>query len=108
MFKQKSIKDCNKSSIWTNSDSTEEFSCGVRVKFSYGGSAAGYLYPVIILVSGLSNSEIPNNDFIVTHVEGLTINGSIGPRNKELGYVCFMRYGVRQIHFFDWFFKNIT
>ena len=37
------IDDRNRSSIWINSDSTEEPCTGIRIKFACGGSAAGYI-----------------------------------------------------------------
>ena len=81
---------------------------GVRVQSACGGSAGGYIYPIVILVSWLSDSEMPSDDFIVFPVEGMTINGHIDPRNRELGYACFMKQNVKQIYFFDWFYRTIT
>ena len=102
------IDDRNRSSIWINGDSSEEPCSGIRVKFACGGSAAGFIYPICILISGLSDNEMPNEDFVVATVEGLGINGRIDPRNKEVGYVCFMKKDVKQLHFFDWFYNNVT
>ena len=96
------------SNIWVNRDSTEEPCTGIRVKYACGGSAAGFIYPICILISGLSETEIPGEDFVVVHVEGLRINGRIDPRNKEVGYVCFMKWDVKQLYFFDWFYNNVT
>ena len=46
-------KDC----IWKN-DPHGDIACkGIRVKFSCGGSAAGCVYPIVIVVSNLSNDE---------------------------------------------------
>ena len=61
-----------------------------------------------MLISGLTDTEMPQRDFIVVPIEGLGINGRIDPRNKEVGYVCFMKHDVKQLHFFDWFFNNVT
>ena len=102
------IDDRNRSSIWINGDSSEEPCSGIRVKYACGGSAAGFIYPICILISGLNDSEMPNEDFVVVNVEGLGINGRIDPRNKEVGYVCFMKKDVKQLHFFDWFYNNVT
>ena len=65
------IDDHNRSSIWINGDSSEEPCSGIRVKYACGGSAAGFIYPICILISGLSDSEMPNEDFVVATVEGL-------------------------------------
>ena len=32
------------------------------------------MYPIVILASSLSNNEMPIDNFIVTYVEGLTVN----------------------------------
>ena len=106
--KVESIEDRNRSSIWVNSDSSEEPCSGIRVKFACGGSAAGLVYPIVILISGLSDSEMPNDDFLVVEMKGMGINGRIDPRNEEIGYVCFMKHDVKQLHFFDWFYQKIT
>ena len=106
--KVESIEDRNRSSIWINSDSTEEPCSGVRVKFACGGSAAGFVYPICILISGLKDSEMPSEDFVVVKLKGLGINGRIDPRNEEVGYICFMKHDVKQLHFFDWFYNTIT
>ena len=94
------IDDRNRSSIWINGDSSQEPCSGIRVKYACGGSAAGFIYPICILISGLNDSEMPNEDCVVVNVEGLGINGRIDPRNKEVGYVCFMKKNVKQLHFF--------
>ena len=73
-----------------------------------GGSAGGFIYPVVIVLSGLSKDELPNNDFLVVQIEGLSVNGHIDPMNKEVGYIYFLGSNVPQNHFFDWFYENIT
>lgn len=88
------IDDRNRSSIWINTDSTEEPCSCIRIKFACGDSAAGYIYPICILLSGLSDAEISKQDFIVVPIEGLGINGRIDPRNKEVVYVCLMKHNV--------------
>ena len=102
------LLDRNKSSIWRNAD-TEDRTCkGIRVKFACGGSAGGFVYPVVIVLSGLSKDELPNDDFLVVPIEGLSVNGHIDPRNKEVGYMCCLCSNLPQKHFFDWFYENIT
>ena len=51
---------------------------------------------------------LPGKDFVVAPVEGLSINGHIDPRNKEIGYVVLMGSNIPQKHFFHWFMENIT
>ena len=97
--RSKSLDDRNKSSMWTKSTSNNEIGVGVRVKFSCGGSAGGYIYPIFILVPGLSDAEMPSDNFIVVPVEGMTTNGHIDPRNRELGYVCFMKHDFKKYTF---------
>ena len=62
----------------------------------------------MILISNLSKDELPSNDFKVLPIKGLCINGNIDPRCKEIGYVCLMGSNIKQSHFFDWFYENIT
>ena len=55
--------------MWT-SDDTKNTTCkGVRVKFACGGSGAGNLYPIVILISNLSKDELPSNDFKVLPIK---------------------------------------
>ena len=63
------IDDRNRSSIWINGGSSEEPCSGIRVKYACGGSAAEFIYPICILISGLNDSEMPNKNFVVVNVE---------------------------------------
>lgn len=49
-----------------------------------------------------------SRNFIVVPIEGLGINGRTYHRNKQVGYICFMKYNLKQLHFFDWFCKKFT
>ena len=80
------IDACNRSSIWKNGDSSEITCSGIR-KYACGGSAPGFIYPICILILGVYDNEMPNEEFVVVNVEGLGINGRIDTRNKEVGYV---------------------
>ena len=91
----KRVDDHNRRYMWTKSKSHNEIVSGIIVNFACGDSVTGYVYPIIILVSGLSDTEILNDDFNVIHVEALTINGHINQRNKELGFVYFMKHGMK-------------
>ena len=103
-----SLVDRNKSSIWRNAD-TEDVTCkGIRVKFACGGSGCGFVYPIVIVVSGLTKDELPEDEFLVIPIEGLSINGDIDPRNREVGYMCCCGAKLPQKHFFDWFYENVT
>ena len=61
---------------------------GIRIKYTCGGSAAEFLYPICIIVSGLSKDELLNDQFFIVLIIGLSINGHIGPINKEVEYMC--------------------
>ena len=99
------LLDRNKSSIWRNAD-TEDTTCkGIRVNVACGGSTGGFVYPIVIVLSGLSKDELPNDGFLVVPIEGLSVNGHIGPRNKELGYMCCLDSNLPQNHFSDFFTK---
>ena len=97
-----------KDAIWSPDESKNIVCKGIRIKFACGGSGGGFMYPICILVSNLSKSELPMDEFSVVPIQGLSINGHIDPRNEELGYLCLMGANVPQKHFFDWFYKEIT
>ena len=82
--KTKTLESRNKDSIWSNNDTTEGVCKGIRVKYACGGSAAGFLYPICIMVSGFSKDELTNDQFVVVPIIGLSINGHIDPRNNEV------------------------
>lgn len=84
----KSLTNRNKDSMQSKNDNDKGVYKGLRVKYSCGGFAAGLIYPIYIIVSGLSKDELPKEEFGVIHNEGSSINGHIDPRNKEVGYMC--------------------
>ena len=94
--------------MWKHSDDNEGSCKGLRVKYHLGSTAAGSLLPTVIIYSGFNDTEIPNEDFYVCQIPGLAVNAHLDIRNQDMGYVCFMRKGVKQIRFFDWYEKNIT
>ena len=77
----------SKDSIWSNIDSTNELCKGIHVKYACGGSDAGSLYPICIIISGLSNDKLPKEKWVVISIEELSINGHIYPRNREVDYM---------------------
>lgn len=88
------IDDCNCSSIWINSDLSEELCKDIQIKFACGCSAAGY-----ISISYLYfDIRIIRHNFIAVPMKCLGINGWIDHRNKEEVYVC-MQHDVEQLHF---------
>ena len=90
-----------------NGDSFEITCSGIR-EYACGGSSAGFIYPICILILGLYDSEMPNEEFVVVNVEGLGMNGRIDTRNKEVGYLCFVKKNFKQLYCFDWFYNNVT
>ena len=55
--------------MWNKSDSHDEIGAGIRIHLAYSGSATGYIYPMVIIVSRLSDTEIPNDNFLVVPVK---------------------------------------
>ena len=94
-MKTKSLTDRNNDCMWSHNDSTEGVYTGISISFACGGSAAGFVYTPFIIISGLSAEELPNDDFVVVSIEGLSINGHIDPRNKEFSYVCLIGFNVK-------------
>ena len=60
------------------------------------------------MVSGLTKDELPNDQFVVVPIIGLSMNGHIDPRNNEVGYMCLIGANYPQKHFFDWYNENGT
>ena len=83
----------------TKSESHNKIGACIRINFACGGSAPEYISPIVILVSGLADTEMPHTNFIAVHVEVMTINGHMDPKDKELGCTCSMKHDVKQIHF---------
>ena len=77
---EKSSKSRDKNSLWSPDDSKNYICKGINVKFACGESAFGFMYPICLLISNLSEEEFPSNDFpsndfTVIPIKGLTING---------------------------------
>ena len=86
-----------------------ENSCqGLRVRFFMVSSTSGSLFTTVIVYSGLSKDEMPQENLCVCHIPGLTINAHIYIRNNDPGYVCFMQSGCKKICFFNWYEKVIS
>ena len=103
-----SLESRDMDSIWSDDKTQNKMARSIRVKFACGGTGGGYLYPICILVSNLSKEHLPKDEFKVIPIEGLSVNGHLDPRSKEIGYLCLMQANVSQRQFFEWFYKNIT
>ena len=67
---------------------------GVRVKVTFTFSGAGMTAPLFITVSGLSEEEMPNDEFLHVQVPGLAVGGEgVTVGNKTMGHIFFMRKG---------------
>ena len=93
--------------MWKHSDDNEGSCKGLRVKYHLGTTAAGSLLPTVLIYSGFNDTEMPKEDFYVCGIPGMTVNAHLDIRNQDMGYVCFMRKGVKQIRFFDWYEKTL-
>lgn len=76
--------------------------------FHCGCSGTGQLFPIVIILSCLSDIEMPKEDFITQEVRGLTINGGIDIRSNVLGYIVFMRKKCDRSRFYDWYYNEIS
>ena len=76
-----------KYSMCSNNDTTEGICKGIRVKYTCGVYAAGFIYPIFIMVSGISKEELPNDEFAVVPIKVLSINVHIDPRTNEVGSI---------------------
>ena len=67
---------------------------GIRVKVTFTFSGAGMTAPLFITVSGLSEEEMPNDEFLHVQVPGLAVGGEgVTVGSKTMGHVFFMRKG---------------
>ena len=98
---EESLFNRNKDFMWCEDNDDSGICKGIRVKFACGGSAAGFIYPIYIIVSQLSIGKFPSNDFVVVLVEGLSINCHIDPRNREIGCMRLVRENVPQREIFE-------
>ena len=67
--KTASLKSRNNDSMWSNNETPEGVYKGIYVKYACGGSPAGCIYPICIMVSDLSKDELQNNDFVVIQLK---------------------------------------
>ena len=89
-----------KNTLWT-SDTSKGVTCkGIDIKFTCGGSAAGFVYSIYIVILNPSKQEIPNDDVVVVHIKGISINGHTDLRSEEVGYVYLIGSNLPQSKFF--------
>jgi len=69
--------------------------CGQRVRFTVTFSAGGYMAPLFMTVTGLSDSELPQSTcqdgVLILKIPGLCVGGTVDPRIQNYGYVAFIR-----------------
>ena len=56
--KTDSLMSRNKDSMWSRNEATAGCCKGICVKYACGGLVAGFIYPIFIMVSGLSKDEL--------------------------------------------------
>ena len=67
---------------------------GLRVKVTFTFSAAGMTAPLFITISGVSEDEMPDEEFLHVQVPGLAVGGAgVTVGNKTMGHIFFMRKG---------------
>ena len=64
---------------------------GMRVNMTFAFLGAGKCLPVVVCVSGLTESELPGTSFLEVEVPGLCIDGGANISNKQVGYILFVR-----------------
>ena len=65
-------------------------------------------YQVNQFFGGLSETEMPLDTFMVIEVEGMSVNENLDARNKDLGYIVFLRKNEKMDQFYDWYENNIV
>ena len=102
-----SIADSGTNAIYCGDDCSSMN--GLRVKLTYTVTAAGNCFPLVVTIAGLSEYEMPDDEFMHVEVEGLCIGGGeSNPNNKQVGHVLFMRNteGAEKQRF-KWYQNNI-
>ena len=89
----------NRSSTWKNTNELESTRQGLCIKFGMDSLACGALFPIVIVYSGLTKEEMPEDEFNVIPIPGLTINAHLNIRNDDIGYISYVRSGCKQVRF---------
>lgn len=67
----------------------------LRVRHTFSMSAGGFLAPIFVSVTGLTEAELPSatclDSLLIVQVAGLAVGSAVDPRNKHIGYVAFIR-----------------
>ena len=82
---------------------------GMRVKLTFTFSAAGTCLPLVVTVAGLSDRELPGDDFVHVEVPGLCVGGGgVNVKNQSVGHLLFMKNtpGAEKKRF-AWYQKHI-
>jgi len=103
---KESVKASGNESIWTMDEGNAMR--GLRVAFTFAFSGAGTSLPIVACVSGLSEQELPETDFLEVEIPGFCIGGGSNVAIKTPGYVLFMRDtpGAKQEKF-KWYQQNV-
>ena len=65
---------------------------GLRIKIHFLTNAAGHVADICISVSGLTDRDMPNDDFIPMKIQGLGINGAgVSYDSNVYGYVLLIK-----------------
>lgn len=68
---------------------------GLRVRHTVSMSAGGFVAPIFVSVTGLTEEDLPPamcpDGILIVAVPGLSIGAAVDPRNQHLGYVAFLR-----------------
>ena len=76
-------------SVWML-DESNSFK-GISVSLTFAFSGAGTALPIVVCVSGLTESELPDTDFLHLVVPGLCVGAGANIQIKSDGHVLFMR-----------------
>ena len=81
---------------------------GRRVKRHFMANGAGDSAPPVYIISGLTEYEMPNDDFLVLDVEGMCVGGYGVGGSTEKGYIILMaaKTGMEKVRF-AWVLENI-
>ena len=77
-----------------NKEETTKSKNGLRVKLGTTGTAAGQTAPPYIVISGLTEKDMPEEDtpdgVLIMEIPKLSVGGLVDPDNKGVGFIVFI------------------
>jgi hypothetical protein len=66
-----------------------------------------FFFTIVCIISGVSEEEMPEDEFMVVEIEGVSQNGHMSVGDRMPGYLFFIRKDASADRFFAWYYKSI-